>query len=581
MATNLTISDVFTPASLSSWQSTLLGALGTLNLPATQWQSGGIARTIVALMAQTAANEDGLISLAAQGGFLDFAATGTVTYTTAQGTTVTVPVTPDPSTLTGAALASWQPGWLDILADGSYNVQRISAQFANGNVAIANTTASTYGPFGAGTYHVANPSTGATFSNTSSLTIAAANLVGGGITAASNASPISVTTSSPHGLSTGQTVFISGVLGNTNANGFWIITVTGATTFTLNGSTVNAPYTSGGTVNVCTVAAFQADNIGATGTSATNAITQPVTSLVGVSCANTSPFVGSPFESNTAVVNRCRLKLQSLSPNGGAGAYQFFALSSFTLLQAATPSYTLVGGPITRASVIPQSGTVETVIANAGGPVTGATGLAVTGAVNNGSGLIRLTVNTTGLTTGTVVVVAGVGGISNAIGTWIATIFDGTHLDLQGSVFAGAYTSGGTVAWGDVGLVDSVIQQNVVPAGTTATTQSASGSSISVAATVYVPVAQVTAYKAAVATALANYFATIPIGGLATDGASNVVPYGAVEGVLYQAGAVSGTGTSYVRGVTGLLLNGGTTDVTLTATQVATLGTTTITVVGQ
>ncbi len=41
---------------------------------------------------------------------------------------------------------------------------------------------------------------------------------------------------------------IAGVLGNTATNGTWTITVTGATTFTLNASTGNGAYTSGGLV---------------------------------------------------------------------------------------------------------------------------------------------------------------------------------------------------------------------------------------------------------------------------------------------------------------------------------------------
>jgi hypothetical protein len=68
------------------------------------------------------------------------------------------------------------------------------------------------------------------------------------VTAATNATPIQITTSSIHGYSTGQSVSISGVLGNTNANGSWLITVTGTNTFTLTGSAGSGTYTSGGTV---------------------------------------------------------------------------------------------------------------------------------------------------------------------------------------------------------------------------------------------------------------------------------------------------------------------------------------------
>jgi hypothetical protein len=71
----------------------------------------------------------------------------------------------------------------------------------------------------------------------------------------------------------------------------------------------------------------------------------------------------------------------------------------------------------------------------------------ISGAANNGSGLIRLTVtSTTGWTTGDIKDVASVGGVTNANGTWTITVIDATHIDLQGSTFAGVYTSGGYVA---------------------------------------------------------------------------------------------------------------------------------------
>lgn len=71
----------------------------------------------------------------------------------------------------------------------------------------------------------------------------------GSITGATNASPI-VITSASHGLTTGDRVTITGVGGNTAANGTWIITRLDANTFSLNGSTGNGSYTSGGTWNV-------------------------------------------------------------------------------------------------------------------------------------------------------------------------------------------------------------------------------------------------------------------------------------------------------------------------------------------
>lgn len=73
-----------------------------------------------------------------------------------------------------------------------------------------------------------------------------ANKETGTITGATNASPIVVTCAS-HGLTTGMKVTISGVLGNTAANGTFVITRIDANTFSLDGSTGNGAYTSGGT----------------------------------------------------------------------------------------------------------------------------------------------------------------------------------------------------------------------------------------------------------------------------------------------------------------------------------------------
>lgn len=71
--------------------------------------------------------------------------------------------------------------------------------------------------------------------------------------------------------------------------------------------------------------------------------------------------------------------------------------------------------------------------------------LHVTGAADNGTGLIRLTVTAHGYETGDKVDVLAVGGVPNAIGQWIITVIDANHFDLDSSTFAGAYTSGGIV----------------------------------------------------------------------------------------------------------------------------------------
>lgn len=76
--------------------------------------------------------------------------------------------------------------------------------------------------------------------------------------------------------------------------------------------------------------------------------------------------------------------------------------------------------------------------------------LQVLGAANNGSGAIRLTLNAVAngnfqIAGQNFIVVQGVQGVPNANGPWRVTIIDPTHIDLIGSTFAGAYTSGGAI----------------------------------------------------------------------------------------------------------------------------------------
>lgn len=541
------------PAS-GSWISQILAIGQTLQLQTTSWQSGGAVRTCLAITAQLMSQEDVVVSIMAMGGFLDYAATGSVTYTALNGTVVTQQVTPDPS------IPSQNPtgalGWLDVLANSVYNVQRQTAQQATGILAIANTTASTYGAFAAGTYHIANPITGAGYTNQASLTIAAQNLVGGGVTGATNTAPITITTNSAHGLTSSNIVQLAGVAGNTAANGIFAITVVDSTHFILNGSTGNGAYTSGGTVNVCTTATIVADLAGTVGTSAPNAITNPTTVLSGVTVSNPASLVGTNWESNTSVAARCRLKLQSLSPNGPSGAYKYFALSAALLLAAQTPAVTL-SAPITRALVqtSASTGIVTTTVASSSGTVPGVSNLGVT-AATNATPIAITTASAHGLSTGNFVTLSGVLGNTAANGTWTITVTGSSTFTLTGSSGNAAYTSGGIVEGGDLGEVDAIIQANAVPNDITAITQSATPFNVAIVGNVTVPFVQVASYTAAVQTALALYFANLPIGGIG----SGILSYDDIVGILFQAGSIAGQ-TSYVISLSGVTVNGGTIDI--------------------
>lgn len=78
---------------------------------------------------------------------------------------------------------------------------------------------------------------------------------------ATNATPI-VITSTAHGLTTGAYITIAGVGGNTAANGTFAVTKVDNNLFSLDGSTGNGSYTTGGTWNVTGLYSF---TIAATG----------------------------------------------------------------------------------------------------------------------------------------------------------------------------------------------------------------------------------------------------------------------------------------------------------------------------
>lgn len=66
--------------------------------------------------------------------------------------------------------------------------------------------------------------------------------------AAQVAAGLNITTSAPHGLTTGDMVTLQQLVGLSGANVLCSVTVTGATTFTANGVVTTGTYTSGGTV---------------------------------------------------------------------------------------------------------------------------------------------------------------------------------------------------------------------------------------------------------------------------------------------------------------------------------------------
>jgi hypothetical protein len=69
----------------------------------------------------------------------------------------------------------------------------------------------------------------------------------------------------------------------------------------------------------------------------------------------------------------------------------------------------------------------------------------ITGAADNGSGLVRITLSSSSIMqTGDSAVVWGIVGTTEANNRWTVTRVDSTHFDLQGTIFTHAYVSGGS-----------------------------------------------------------------------------------------------------------------------------------------
>jgi hypothetical protein len=568
------------PAS-GTWLQIMLGIAQQVQLPTTSWQSGAPERTILAIQAVTFSMSDVNISIMAQGGFLQTAASGSVTTTATDGTVVTIPVTPDPSN--AAQNPTGALGWLDLLGTNVYDVSRLPAAPASGPLAIVNLKPSSVGPYVAGGYHVGNTNTGASYSNESSLTIPSSIIAGSGGTVI-NVQPglatTIVTTSAAHGLAVGQVVYLAipssaGISFGTSGNTVFA-TVTGVTTFSFSINASSSGTYTGGTlpngVYLCTIANFSANIPGSTSNATPGSVTTTITQNAGVFVSNVIGWSGANWENNVAYANRCQLSLAIRSPNGPAQAYVFYAQSAYQILSTGVlptgqtvtlPVYLLTSGPMVATEFTgPEDGVVTTVVASLtpasviyGQNVTpGVSQLLITGVSNANPAVVTTAVANTLLVGETMTVtISGVLGTAGVNGTFTAT---GTSTPNQftlpiDTTSAGTYTGGGSVEGGDLGQVDALLQKYVVPDNTTAVTVSALALPVQVVATVVVPQAYVATYQLAVQTQLQVQFATYAIGGNAPD---FMVAYDDIIGALEEAGVLALGQASYVRQISSLTL---------------------------
>lgn len=249
------------------------------------------------------------------------------------------------------------------------------------------------------------------------------------VTNATNATPIVVTTSTPHDLSTGHSVSITGVGGNSAANGTWIISVTGANTFNLIGSSGNGAYTSGGTVSAGLLYTFGlvADGYGA-----------------GINFgAGVEKEVSIPAAKRTVIAGDIgkMLVIKSTSfPTKNSGCFKI------TGINAGANRY-IIDYRSTENPPVENTNTidwwlyeVETAAGNHISSFTNSSGFGLSNATNTTP--IVITSNF-GFADGSKVEIVGVGGNTAANGIWTITPLSATTFSLNGSIGNGAYTGGG------------------------------------------------------------------------------------------------------------------------------------------
>ncbi|MGA9671372.1 MAG: neuraminidase-like domain-containing protein, partial [Terracidiphilus sp.] len=290
------------------------------------------------------------------------------------------------------------------------------------------------------------------------------------VTGATNASPIAISTTEPHSYQTGQQVSISGIGGNTAANGTFSITVTGSTTFTLNGSTGNGNWTSGGTTTGVLVPNQIIISSSGTPTAEQNAITaalglsgNEISAIITVSGA--SPDLTLPTLNALLQYQRLSTAL-SLSVSDLILWIQLTNYQPFTHNPADTLEFCrrlavlqgtglavhdldyLIRGQSASQSSLTFTLTAATAVLQAIGAAIAKLPtpkvIAVTGASNT-SPIAITTALGNGLQTGAQVTISGIVGNTAANGSFTITTTSPTSFTLNGSAGNGAWISGGTI----------------------------------------------------------------------------------------------------------------------------------------
>lgn len=276
---------------------------------------------------------------------------------------------------------------------------------------------------------------------------------------------------------------------------------------------------------------FRADVAGSSGSSGVGTITTVVTTIVGVTCTNSAAALGADAETNAELVTRMKLKWQSISVDGPAGAYVYNAMTinGKNQVQVTSGALTQPDRPVTRATTVTSAstGVVTTYIAHAGGAY--ATPPNYTGNVaksiassTNASPIVVTMAAAHGYATNDTVYIKGHLVNTAANGSWTITVTGATTYSLNSSVGNGVGgATGSAYRYSDLDLIDNSIQANAVPLTVTASTVSATATSVTVVGVITVTGSAANRTDAdlvaAASTAVSDLCATIPIGGIGTS----------------------------------------------------------------
>ena len=286
-----------------------------------------------------------------------------------------------------------------------------------------------------------NTSTVASITGAGAISAASGGGAISGVTG-SGVSPIVITTAAPHELTTGNSITVSGVGGNTAANTTKAVTVIDATHFSLDGTTGNGAYTSGGAYRggpvYITTSAPHGLNVGQTYTGVT------IAGLVGNTSAN---GVGTR---SITVLDASRFQVNSVTANGtytSGGTYS----NILAVITTSAPHNLANGAKVNITGIVGTTNlngtnrTVTVVDANRFTVALVASTAYASGGLVTSAQVVLTTDAPHGIPASNApITVSGVGGNTAANGNKTVTVLDATHLLLVSTAPNGDYTGGGT-----------------------------------------------------------------------------------------------------------------------------------------